>query len=317
MAMSGAPHKLGTFALVLLPFVASLVTGYVFQGGGGGAQHQLASRLFRSSCAFCHNLVEGDSPRYGPPLHGIGRVAGERRPGLSAEEYILESIVAPGAYRPDGVSGTMPGNIWLSFRDDELRALVAFLASQGGTADGERVRSLKIPERPKSADGPAPVDRSRIDAGEALFREKGKCVQCHRLRPDPDFVLRAPSLLDTGTLDAETIRRSILEPSAEIAPGYRQVNVPLRDGTLAVGRLIREDEAGLTLLRVSEEGVLERRFIRRADVGDAGYVLSDVSAMPPMKDVLTADEVEALVAFLGNRHGGYPGYGRPGMFQYK
>lgn len=309
--------RIGPLLLVLLPIGASLATGYALQRGTGGEQYERASRLFRSSCAFCHNLSEGDSPRYGPSLHEIGKIAAQRKPGMSAEEYLLESIVDPGAFRADGVPGTMPGMIWLSLSDADLRALVTFLASRGGTPDAGRIRGLKIPERPQAASGSTDADRVRIDAGEALFREKAKCANCHRMRPDPDFLLRAPSLLDAGVLDAESIRKSIVEPSAEIAPGYRQVNVPLKDDTLVVGRLIREDESGVTLLRVSEEGVLERRTIPRADIRETGYVLSDVSPMPPMKDVLTPEEVDALVAFLRNRHGGYPGYGRPGMFAYK
>jgi mono/diheme cytochrome c family protein len=309
------PRTAWTLALLALPFAASLVTGYVC--GGGFDENSPGARLFRTNCAHCHNLVADDSPRYGPSLHEIGRVAGERKPGMSAEEYVLESVVAPSVFRPEGVAGAMPSNIWIHLTDDEIRDLVAFVLSHGGTPDRAKIRALVVPARPEPGTGTSKVDRRLIDEGEAIFRDKGKCINCHRLRPDPDFTLRAPSLLDFATIDKDTIRKSIEEPNAEIAAGYQQVNVPLKSLALVTGRLIHESDAGLDLLRVSEEGELETIFVPRADIAEAGYVKSDVSPMPPVKDVLTPHEIDALVAFLKNRQGGYPGYGRPGMFNYK
>src|SRR5207245_9699478 len=55
-------------------------------------------QLYRSlGCANCHepNLF---GQRNGPPLDRIGTVAATRVPGLTAEEYIRQSIPGPGAY---------------------------------------------------------------------------------------------------------------------------------------------------------------------------------------------------------------------------
>ena len=76
-------------------------------------------------CAGCH---VGQHGRY-PDLRHAADWAGERRPGMSAEAYLAESIRDPGAFAaPNGwtVDGrpTMPD---LDVSDAEVDALVAYL----------------------------------------------------------------------------------------------------------------------------------------------------------------------------------------------
>jgi mono/diheme cytochrome c family protein len=86
-------------------------------------------QLYRSlGCANCHepNLF---GQRLGPPLDHAGTVAATRRPGVSAEEYIRQSIVDPGAYLVPGYQDSMPRDLGRDLSPTDLDALVAYLLS--------------------------------------------------------------------------------------------------------------------------------------------------------------------------------------------
>jgi mono/diheme cytochrome c family protein len=79
-------------------------------------------------CGSCHepNLF---GQRVGPPLDHIGTVAATRRPGMSAEDYIRESILEPGAYVVPGYQDSMPRGLGRDLSPTDLDALVAYLGS--------------------------------------------------------------------------------------------------------------------------------------------------------------------------------------------
>lgn len=92
---------------------------------------QAGEDVFTSNgCAGCHSLEPGDD-RVGPSLAGLADRAGDRRPDYTAEMYIYESIVEPGAYTVDGFpSGMMPSGFGGSLSTQEMADLVAFLKAQ-------------------------------------------------------------------------------------------------------------------------------------------------------------------------------------------
>ena len=71
-----------------------------------------------------------DIPQAGPSLQGIYGRAGERVPGLSAGEYIRQSIVDPAAYVVDGFHNLMPDSYQLVLSEEDINALVAFILTQ-------------------------------------------------------------------------------------------------------------------------------------------------------------------------------------------
>jgi len=79
-------------------------------------------------CPSCHepNLL---GQRIGPPLDHIGTVAATRRPGLSAQEYIRQSVLDPGAYVVPGYQDSMPRDLGRDLSPTDLDALVAYLSS--------------------------------------------------------------------------------------------------------------------------------------------------------------------------------------------
>jgi cytochrome c oxidase subunit 2 len=101
--------------------------------GGSGSDAQVAQgkQLFQSKgCVGCHTLaaVPGASGTTGPDLDGVGTHAATRKPGMSAADYINESIDNPTAFTVPGFpAGVMPK---IEMTDDERAALVALLLAQ-------------------------------------------------------------------------------------------------------------------------------------------------------------------------------------------
>jgi cytochrome c551/c552 len=88
--------------------------------------------LFRTKgCSSCHSGPEAQAiVRIGPDLTDAASWAGDRRPGMSAEDYVAESVRTPGAFISPafepfgGPTAAMP---LLDVSDAELDALVSYL----------------------------------------------------------------------------------------------------------------------------------------------------------------------------------------------
>jgi len=78
-------------------------------------------------CITCHSLEEGITI-VGPSHAGLGARAGSIVPGQSAENYLRESIIDPGAHITEGFApGTMYGNYGNELSTEEIDALVAYM----------------------------------------------------------------------------------------------------------------------------------------------------------------------------------------------
>ncbi len=79
----------------------------------------------QAGCSACHSL-EPDVTLVGPSLAGVATRAAQRVPGMSAVEYLKQSLLDPNAYVVQGFpKGTMPSYDGLS--EQELQDLIAFL----------------------------------------------------------------------------------------------------------------------------------------------------------------------------------------------
>jgi cytochrome c551/c552 len=96
----------------------------------GGVQAN-GERLFvEAGCSACHSL-EPDVTLVGPSLAGVGSRAATRHPDLTAEAYLLESILKPSEYVVPGFhAGLMPDTFQWQLSAQELADLVAFLLAQ-------------------------------------------------------------------------------------------------------------------------------------------------------------------------------------------
>jgi mono/diheme cytochrome c family protein len=83
--------------------------------------------LFQANCATCHSTAEAVL-LVGPSLAHIATVSQTRIEGLSAKDYLRESIVNPNAYTVEGfLEGTMQQNFGQTLTSDEVNQIVAYL----------------------------------------------------------------------------------------------------------------------------------------------------------------------------------------------
>lgn len=90
----------------------------------------------RGLCLNCHRVGTEGGGTQGPNLAGVGGRAGTRVAGLGDVEYLAQSLYEPGAYLVDGfVAAMTPANeAPIGLDDDEIRMVVAYLQSLGGTS---------------------------------------------------------------------------------------------------------------------------------------------------------------------------------------
>lgn len=79
-------------------------------------------------CFTCHTL--DGSELVGPSLQGISERAGTRLDGVSAEDYMRQSITHPAEYLVEGYTNTMPQDFTDYFSDEDIDSLIAYLMTQ-------------------------------------------------------------------------------------------------------------------------------------------------------------------------------------------
>jgi hypothetical protein len=94
--------------------------------------------LTGSGCGSCHSIGEhGERRKVGPDLSNISSVAGKRIEGVSAEEYLRQSVIDPNAFIaeqcPNGacLANIMPADYGTRLSAEQVEMLVGFLMEQG------------------------------------------------------------------------------------------------------------------------------------------------------------------------------------------
>jgi mono/diheme cytochrome c family protein len=190
----------------------------------------------KGTCTLCHNEL-GRAPL----LDKIGvvaeeRLADERYKGeaADAESYLMESLVDPSAYvvagfgkagSNDSVS-PMPdvsaGGIRLS--EPELGAVIAYLQDLAGAEITVEIAAGAADEAPGEEDGEAGEPRPMFASAEELIVEF-TCGACHKIAGEEGEV--GPDLTAIGaTRDAAYLRRSILDPNADIGANFEPAMMP-------------------------------------------------------------------------------------------
>ncbi|MBI3271137.1 MAG: c-type cytochrome [Planctomycetes bacterium] len=258
----------------------------------------------KGRCSICHEVRPGREPVRCPNLVSIGRDASTRVRDRSATEYLLESLLEPTAYTAQGYPyGVMPAvnreTIFLT--PPEVRALVLYLQSLGGTPDRRSVAAAekRFPIPPPLPPAPR-APRGDAQAGRALFfdRQRANCASCHRVGDLGGDL--GPELTDIGLVQsAAQLRQSIVKPNAEVTVGYRLWEFRPRGGGRRLGIPRNETPDQLELV----EGVGRRTTLRTVDllarIPHPGSpmpegLLDDLAVTPQARDALLDD----LIAFL-------------------
>ena len=139
------------------------------------------------------------------------------------------------------------------------------------------------------------------ERGARLF-QAALCSRCHAFdrfgRPGS-----GPDLTQAGSrFSSRDLLLAILDPSRVVAEGYRNAVVSLRDGSTAIGRVMRDDFRESTLhIAPDPFSVTETISVAKGQIVSTEF--SPASPMPPgLLNTLEKEEVLALLAFL--RSGG-------------
>jgi mono/diheme cytochrome c family protein len=189
--------KVGAFALVIMgsysyyansiPQIESKPPQELSLEGGNVTPAQLVKageEIYKTkgTCEICHGI--GQKGTRAPDLAGIGARAGKTKPGLSAKQYIIESLINPGAFVVEGYPPIMPAvdKPPIALNRSEVWALTAFLESLGGTVD-VTLNDIPATVGAGAAAGAAAAEiklPGDAKAGEAVFAGKGACIACHK-----------------------------------------------------------------------------------------------------------------------------------------
>lgn len=180
----------------------------------------------KGTCLTCHTIGSTSGSLRFPDLGNIGAVAGTREPGVSAVEYLAQSIYDPNAYIVEGFLAGMPVIYKppISLNDDEILCVIAYLQSLGGTPTVTMQTTHQFTgTAPPSKDTSPTLAASGAGASENLdgpeIFSRYLCATCHKT--DGPEKLIGPSLYDVGKrLSRAELYESILDPDAKAAAGF-------------------------------------------------------------------------------------------------
>ena len=199
----------------------------------------LGEKIFggKGTCTLCHNEL-GRAPMLDAAARAAARrLADPRYQGkaTNVEEYLTESMIRPSAYVVPGFGkkGTgdtvspMPSASTGSARlsDAEIKAVVAYLQDSGGVEV-----TVEIPSQaPEDSEDDEQAGREPVKTAEEAISEFD-CGTCHKVAGADGEV--GPDLSGIGgRRDKAHLRKSILEPNAEITKGFEPDQMPADYGT--------------------------------------------------------------------------------------
>jgi cytochrome c oxidase subunit 2 len=160
----------------------------------------------RYGCGACHKIA-GQSGAVGPDLSSIG--------ASRDSDYLRRAILDPNAEVAEGYPpNLMPATYGGQFYAQELELLVAYMKTSVGGA-GEGSGESTAGGQTETAADVAPVAGG---GGEALMTRHG-CGACHKFGTQVGAI--GPDLSAIGAIrDSDFLRRSIVDPNADISEGY-------------------------------------------------------------------------------------------------
>ena len=162
----------------------------------------------RYGCGACHKIA-GQSGAVGPDLSSIG--------ASRDSDYLRRAILDPNAEVAEGYPpNLMPATYGGQFYAQELELLVAYMNASVGSA-GEASGETSAGGQAAIAANIVPQADTASD-GEALMTRHG-CGACHKFGTQVGAI--GPDLSAIGAIrDSDFLRRSIVDPNADISEGY-------------------------------------------------------------------------------------------------
>lgn len=252
-----------------------------------------------AQCYRCHTVSDSGDAIRGPNLGDIGfrsRFQAKEAGLASGTEYLVQAIMEPEAYIVPGYTRDMP-KVYRSpigLREEQIKAVIAYLQSQGGEVD---TWAVDVDRRQLQVE-PAfnPFRSGDLLRGKATFKEVG-CGNCHAVGSEGGGV--GPELTAIGAYrNWEWLAESILDPDAEIGHEWTGATVFPYWGETVSGMLRANTDSVVTLMVMADEfESFPRSEVERVEI-------SETSSMPRnYSQILTFRQIADIVIYLENLKG--------------
>lgn len=313
---------LNVFVFLLIVLASFLYVGKAITELTGGERRGVAGaveispeggeQIFwgKGRCFTCHSLGDSGSAVRCPNLGAfgekfplpIGARAAERAVERSeatgteytATDYLVESLAEPGAYVVDGYKNEM-AIVYappISLSLDEIKAVIAYLQSQGGDVDIEAINNPSEVARKYYVRISAASAAGGGDPGHGKEVFEDNCSECHMIRGEGGEI--GPDLSAVGKRGVKFISESILKPADVITEGYETYVVINREGRQFIGIKSRDDAAEVDITKADGDVVT----IAKADIKDMTKD-ENRSVMPEdLVEALTVKDYQDVLSYL-------------------
>jgi putative heme-binding domain-containing protein len=217
---------------------------------------------FRGSCSPCHG-IKGEGGR-GPDLTVSAYATG-------TSDADLYNVIA------NGVTGTEMAGFAARFESDDIWRLVSYVRSIAGSSSNRIT--------------------GNVGNGERLFWNKGQCGQCHMVNGRGKRM--GPELTQVGRQRSTAyLRESVVNPGADLTPGFATITVVTKDGKKIVGTQRGYDDFSAQLM----DGAENYYSFQKSDV--ESITLEYKSLMPnTFVNLFSEPELNDLVAYMASLRG--------------
>lgn len=302
---------LGTF-LWIGQAVTALTGGEKAAAGAVEVSPEGGETIFwgKGRCFTCHSVGDRGSAVRGPnqgvfgekfPLP-IGARAEERAKERSTKtgqnyvalDYLVESVADPGAYVVEGYKNEMAivyaPPIALELK--EIKAVLAYLQSQGGEVDLEAIEKPSEVSQKYYAKMAAAAAAGGGDPSAGAEVYAANCASCHALKGQGGGI--GPELSTIALKGVKFIEDAILRPAKSITPGFETWAVTEKDGRKTVGLKSKDAAGEVEITKATGEKVT----IAKAEIKEIEQD-KDASVMPDnLNEAMTVKDLQDVLAYM-------------------
>lgn len=226
-------------------------------------------------------------------LARLGNLLSDRSAGLAEKQFTLETLAKLKNPKAKAIISKALEQLTARKAEPGLALDIVVAAETAGLSLGKFRASL--PKDDPNAEWKLLCETGGdINLGRKVFYEHGaaQCQRCHTMHGVGGKV--GPELGAIGkTRDAAYLVRSLVDPGAEIAPGYGLGTIKLKNGKEISGNFLPDDADGNAVISFGEI----TKVIKKSEIASKS---KPISAMPPMNALMSKKEARDLVAYLAS-----------------
>jgi quinoprotein glucose dehydrogenase len=226
-------------------------------------------------------------------LARLGNLLSDQSAGLAEKQFTLETLAKLGTPNAKAIIAKAVAQLTARKAEPGL-ALDIVMAAETAEVSLEKFRASLAKDDPNAEWKLLCETGGDISLGRKVFYEHGaaQCQRCHTMHGVGGKV--GPELGAIGkNHDAAYLLRSLVDPGAEIAPGYGLGTIKLKNGKEISGNFLPDDADGNAVISFGEI----TKVIKKSEIASKSKPLS---AMPPMTALMSKKEARDLVAYLAS-----------------